>query len=102
MPFVWLRHDPSSWAGAVATAYPGQDPSFQVVTAAEQTAYFDGYQWWWHVRVYPDGGAEGWVEQASLEVSNFDPDDDGDVVPPAKANWRVPTNGRVTEGVPFL
>jgi hypothetical protein len=60
IPFSWLRYTPSSTAGVVFTAYPGQ----QLIIL--QGRLFDGTQNWLNVAI-PNWSIQGWVEESSLE-----------------------------------
>ncbi len=96
VPFAWLRNAPQS-PQVIATVWPGANPTMQIVHG--QPGYFDGFQWWWQVLLYPyPPYATGWVEQASLVGVAQVPDDDPAVMKP----WQVPMPAQVKAGIPFV
>jgi len=95
IPFVWLR----SAAGSpiiMATVWPGSGPTMKIINTSD---YWDGYQRWWYVSLYPvNQHIAGWVEQSSLRAYGALPTND----PTIQANWITPLAAWVKPGVPFL
>ncbi|MCC7207852.1 MAG: hypothetical protein IT323_11130 [Anaerolineae bacterium] len=97
--FVWLRTSPSSQAAVVATAWPRQG-SFSVSGAPGNPFFFDGYQWWWYVQMYP-GGWRGWVEQYSLTPETPSTLYMGEATHQPPPTWGAPADAMLRAGVPF-
>lgn len=93
--YVWLR---TVVGGPVitATVWPTTYPTLKVIGP---TDYWDGYQRWWYVSLYPvNQHITGWVEQSSLTGYNPLPTND----PTVQAKWITPLAAWVKPGVPFL
>ncbi len=95
VPFLWLRHDPSSYGGAITTIYPGR------IFVASGSRVWDGVQWWGYV-LLPPANTAGWVELSRIErITNVPP-----TTPPTpstpKEPWNSTTVVRVRESVPFV
>ena len=97
VPFAWLRTSASSHA---PVRY--QTNSGVILSILGNDRAFDGFQFWWPVRDILSG-AQGWVEQNSLEAITFPPTTTPGT-PPATVTperWNVFARVRVKLTVPF-
>jgi len=107
VPFGWIRSAPSSDAPPLATLYPSEYATAQIVRRIlpdyANIAAWDGTQRWYKVHLYPtQKHITGWLEQASIDTAIATtviyPSDD----PTVQAEWVASQDVVVKPGIPFL
>ncbi len=98
IPFVWLRTEPSSNALPAYTVSASEDVRLTITDAG---GVFDGYQWWWPVKLNSDSTIHGWVEEASLDFAPA-PTPTVDASIAVQASWQTPLNVQAEAGVPYI